>query len=50
MQSSVLSEIQKQGSRKTNILIYNLEEPTSEERSGRKDQDLAKVDSILQTL
>ena len=50
MQSSVLSEIQKQGSRKTNIVIYSLEEPTSEEGSGHIDQDLTKVDSILQTL
>lgn len=37
-------------SKKTNIVIYNLKEPNSEECSGRKDQDLTKVNSILQTI
>ena len=47
---SSLSKIQQKDPRKTNIVIYNLEEPTSEEGSGHIEQDLTKVDSILQTL
>ena len=51
VQTSVLSEIQQQDARKTNIvIIYNLEESTSDEGSTRKDHDLDQVRSILSTI
>ena len=49
VQSSVLSEIQQQENRKTNIVIYNLKESADEEGSVRKNCDLNEVRSILQT-
>ena len=50
VQSSVLSEIQQQENRKTNIVIYNLKESADEEGSVRKNCDLNEVRSILQTI
>ena len=50
VQSSVLSEIQQQEARKTNIVIYNLKESTKDEGSARKEDDLGQVGSILQTI
>ena len=50
VQSSVLSEIQQQDARKTNVVIYNLQESSNDDGSARKDHDIAQIQAILQTI
>ena len=50
MQASVLNDIQQQVARKTDIVIYNLDESTNEEGSARKDQNITQLQSILETI
>ena len=50
VQSSVLSEIQQQEDRKTNVVLYNLQESSAAEGSVRKNHDLDQIRSILQTI
>ena len=50
MQTSVLSEIQEQENRKTNIVVYNLKESMDHDGTVRKDHDLSEIGSLLQEI
>ena len=50
MQTSVLSEIQEQENRKTNIVVYNLKESMDDDGTVRKDHDLSEIGSLLQEI
>ena len=48
VKSSVLSEIQEQENRKTNLVVYSLTESNAEEGNDRKAHDLSEIGSLLQ--
>ena len=50
LKTTVLSEIQDQENRKTNIVIYNLQESPAEEINTRKEHDNNKVAEILNSI
>ena len=50
VKSSVLSEVQEQENRKTNIVVYNLEESNKDEGEARKVDDLGHINQILQVI
>ena len=50
VQTSVLSEIQEQENRKTNIVVYNLKESMDVDGTVRKDHDLSEIGSLLQQI
>ena len=50
VQTSVLSEIQEQENRKTNIVVYNLKESDDDDGTARKDHDLSEIGSLLQQI
>ena len=45
---SILSEIQEQENRKTNLVIYSLNESDADEGQDRKASDLTEIGSLLQ--
>ena len=47
---TVVSELQEQENRKTNIVVYNLQESEAEEGNDRKKHDLSEMASILQQI
>ena len=50
VKTTVVTELQEQESRKTNIVVYNLKESEAEEGADRKNHDLSEMASILQQI
>ena len=47
---TVVNELQEQENRKTNIVVYNLQESEAEEGNDRKNHDLSEMASLLQQI
>ena len=50
VQTTVITEMQEQENRKTNIVIYNLNESQAEDGADRKNHDLSEIGSLLQQI
>ena len=50
LKTTVMSEIQEQENRKTNLVIYNLQESTSDVPDERKDHDTTRIREMLVTI
>ena len=50
LKTTVMSEIQEQENRKTNLVIYNLQESTSDVPDDRKEHDTTKIREMLGTI
>ena len=50
VKTTVLTEIQEQEKRKTNLVIYNLKESSSESSSDRKEHDSDSIKEVLSTI
>ena len=50
VKETVITELQQQENRKTNIVVYNLKESEAEEGLDRKNHDLSEIGALLQQI